>query len=108
MHGSVLLYTAPITLTKQSLILSLLPKHFPRGLYMANSTVMRVAMLMLIILSAEMINLEAVSYRGVESIPKRIHSSTLLQRLSYHISNRNVTDASSSRLSPGGPDPEHH
>ncbi|KAJ6416685.1 hypothetical protein OIU84_002535 [Salix udensis] len=75
---------------------------------MAESTVMRVSVLILIILSAEMMSLEAVSHRGVESIPKRIHSSTLLQRLSYHISNRNVTDASSSRLSPGGPNPDHH
>ncbi|KAB5534092.1 hypothetical protein DKX38_017178 [Salix brachista] len=75
---------------------------------MADSTVMRVSVLILIILSAEMMNLEAVSYRGVESIPKRIHSSTLLQRLSIHISNRNVTDASSSRLSPGGPNADHH
>ncbi|KAL9346558.1 hypothetical protein Peur_061411 [Populus x canadensis] len=75
---------------------------------MANSAVLRVSMLILIILSANVINLEAVSYRGVESMPKRIDSSTLLQKLGYGMPKRNVTDASSSRISPGGPDPEHH
>ncbi|CAK7350450.1 unnamed protein product [Dovyalis caffra] len=75
---------------------------------MANSTVLRVSMLILIILSANVINLEAVSYRGLESMPKRIDSSSLLQKLSYDMSKRNVTAASPSRLSPGGPDPEHH
>ncbi|KAJ6885987.1 hypothetical protein NC651_026603 [Populus alba x Populus x berolinensis] len=75
---------------------------------MANSAVLRVSMLILIILSANMINLEAVTYRGVESVPKRIDSSTLLQKLGYDMPKRNVTDAAPSRVSPGGPDPEHH
>ncbi|KAJ6935651.1 hypothetical protein NC652_010614 [Populus alba x Populus x berolinensis] len=75
---------------------------------MANSTVLRVSMLILVILSANMINFEAISYRGLESIPKRIASSSHLQKLGYDMSKRNVTDTSPSRLSPGGPDPEHH
>ncbi|KAL3576166.1 hypothetical protein D5086_021449 [Populus alba] len=75
---------------------------------MANSAVLRVSMLILIILSANMINLEAVTYRGVESVPKRIDSSTLLQKLGYDMAKRNVTDPPSPRVTPAGPDPAHH
>ncbi|KAJ6893624.1 hypothetical protein NC652_027619 [Populus alba x Populus x berolinensis] len=66
---------------------------------MANSAVLRVSMLILIILSANMINLEAVTYRGVD---------TLLQKLGYDMPKRNVTDPPSARVTPSGPDPAHH
>ncbi|KAJ6979204.1 hypothetical protein NC653_027380 [Populus alba x Populus x berolinensis] len=66
---------------------------------MANSAVLRVSMLILIILSANMINLEAVTYRGVD---------TLLQKLGYDMPKRNVTDAAPSKVTPSGPDPVHH
>ncbi|XP_057996582.1 CLAVATA3/ESR (CLE)-related protein 7-like [Hevea brasiliensis] len=79
-----------------------------------NATVMRASMLILLILSVNVVNLEALSFRGSRPIHTRIDSSSLLERLGYdlskmkHVMKEKVMDTSTSRVSPGGPNPDHH
>lgn len=71
-------------------------------------------MLILLILSLNVIHLQALSHRGLVAMPKRIDSVSLFHKLGYglskmkHVKENVVTDASTSRIPPGGPDPEHH
>ncbi|KAG8635435.1 hypothetical protein MANES_16G036050v8 [Manihot esculenta] len=75
---------------------------------MANAV--QASMLILLILSVNVVNLQATSYRGANSMPKRIDSSSLLERLGYDLSKMKhvMKDTSTSRVSPGGPNPDHH
>ncbi|OAY24908.1 hypothetical protein MANES_17G053400v8 [Manihot esculenta] len=80
---------------------------------MANATMMRASILIVLILSVDVVDLEALSLRGSRAISKRIDSNTLLERLydlskMKHVMKEKEMDTSTSRVSPGGPDPEHH
>ncbi|KAJ4846867.1 hypothetical protein Tsubulata_011870 [Turnera subulata] len=76
----------------------------------SRTSVMLVSSFILLILLLNVNNLEALRYRGLMSVPARIDSSSLLQKLGYDLAKiRHVKRAASpSRISPGGPDPEHH
>ncbi|CAL1388399.1 unnamed protein product [Linum trigynum] len=74
-----------------------------------------VLVIVLIVLFADVNHSEALRYKEVSMRNKRIVSILLLKELEYHgvrvkrISRRMaVTESAADRVSPGGPDPEHH
>ncbi|XWS15818.1 hypothetical protein CRYUN_Cryun34aG0034300 [Craigia yunnanensis] len=80
---------------------------------MPNSTIMQASLAILLILSANAINVvEAKSYAGRKTMQKRIDSQSIIHALAgYDLSvmkhdRRVLTEAS--RISPGGPDPQHN
>ncbi|KAK7823119.1 hypothetical protein CFP56_035868 [Quercus suber] len=83
---------------------------------MANSNVMKVSMLIiLLILSVHVRSFEALKYHERKTMQKRISSRSLLRELVFDLSkmqlNKRTTipdDSNPSRLPPGGPDHQHN
>lgn len=78
---------------------------------MAKSRIIPVTMLIiLLILSVNVINLEAASNRRLKIMPIKADSESLFEKLGYDSLKlkRIRKDASAARIPPGGPDPEHH
>ncbi|XVE51439.1 hypothetical protein DITRI_Ditri02bG0040500 [Diplodiscus trichospermus] len=80
---------------------------------MPNSTIMEASLAILLILSANAVNVvEAMGYAGRKTVQKRIDSRSIIHALAgYDLSavkrdRRVLTDAT--RVSPGGPDPQHN
>ncbi|WCJ27158.1 CLAVATA3/ESR-RELATED 6 [Euphorbia peplus] len=74
---------------------------------MASSSVFRVLILLIVlILSVNVSNSEGKSFRGVKGIDTR----ALLKGLRYDLRKVKhvIKDVDPSRVSPGGPDPQHH
>ncbi|KAB2029445.1 hypothetical protein ES319_D05G164300v1 [Gossypium barbadense] len=80
---------------------------------MLNSTVIQASLVIFLILSGNAISiLEAKSYGGRKTMQKRIDSRSIIKALTgydlsamKHDGKRVLTDVS--RISPGGPDPQH-
>lgn len=77
---------------------------------MANSTSVQILILILLILSVVVTNLEVVQgYQGRKVMQKRIDSRSILRELGYNFSKlKNKRRDLADRVSPGGPDPHHN
>jgi len=83
---------------------------------MANSNVMKVSMLIiLLILSVHVSSFEALKYHERKTMQKRISSRSLLRELVFDLSKMQLNrrtiipdDSNPSRLPPGGPDHQHN
>ena len=81
---------------------------------MANSAAIRVPILILVVLVMHMTSSEALTFHGLQSqtMQKRVDSSTILRdvlkmRYKYNY-RRAMGGVGPTRISPGGPDPQHH
>ncbi|KAJ0017697.1 hypothetical protein Pint_10454 [Pistacia integerrima] len=77
---------------------------------MAYSTSVQSLILILLILSVVVTNLEVVQgYQGRKVMQKRIDSRSILRELGYNLSKLKYNRRDSTgRISPGGPDPHHN
>lgn len=66
----------------------------------------------IILLMLVVTNSEARSYSGITTVTKKINSRTFLEKLGYDVPKiayyRRVLGSDPQRISPGGPDPQHH
>lgn len=77
---------------------------------MANTLSVQTSLMIILILSAFVINLEGISYQGRKLImQERIDSRSLSGELGYDLSKlKHSREVLTDRISPGGPDPHHH
>ncbi|XAR66549.1 hypothetical protein NMG60_11012825 [Bertholletia excelsa] len=78
---------------------------------MATSTTIKLSALFLLISLSPVISLKAASYRGLETMKKKIDSNLLLLELGIDFSKMKQNRRkmiNTDRVAPGGPDPQHH
>nr|XP_009775702.1 PREDICTED: CLAVATA3/ESR (CLE)-related protein 6-like [Nicotiana sylvestris]XP_016500192.1 PREDICTED: CLAVATA3/ESR (CLE)-related protein 6-like [Nicotiana tabacum] len=82
---------------------------------MANSnSILNSVFLVLLLFSAEVNISIATSYRGLESMRKKIDSQEILREICSNLgktlteTKRRVVLVDADRVAPGGPDPRHH